>query len=165
MWKNFAIAIGFIVAVLCAKTNAISDLKSNSIPAKQITSRLCRSAGLIIIYIVAILSIIISAFSHNLNWKQRIYECGAYATIVCTCHSRAKIARLIYLLVPFISLAATVRSLWVRFVINYSVLVNSLVLTSRLYPSTAFRLWITSYTTNMKMGWWGKLYSGQHWKI
>lgn len=55
------------MAVLHAKTDAMFASKSNSTPAKRIISRLCKSAGLIIIYNVAILLVMIRAFSYDLN--------------------------------------------------------------------------------------------------
>lgn len=162
MWKNFVIATRFIVAILHAKTNVMSDSKSNSTPTRQIISRFYRSAGLIVIHSMTIPLVIIRTFSRNLNWKYCTYECRACTATVCTCRSRAKIARLVHLLISFITLAIAIKLLWVRFVINSFVLVHSLVLISRLYPTTTFCLWIISYTTNMKMGWQLKLFFGSY---
>lgn len=65
--KNFTIATGFIVVVLYAKTDAMSDPKSNSTFAKQITSGQRKSAGLMLIRNMSISLVIIKAFSRNLN--------------------------------------------------------------------------------------------------
>ena len=153
MWKNFATATGFIVVVLRAKMNVTSDSKSHSTTARKTTSGFYKSTKPIVIHNVAILVVILEAFSHNLYWKQRAYEFGSCAAIVCTCRSRAKIVGLVHLLLSFIFIAIGISLLWVRSVINYSILVYYLVLTSRLYPSTLSRLWITSYITNLKIGW------------
>lgn len=65
--KNFATATRFIVAVLHTKIDAMSDLKSNSTLAKQITSGHHISTRLMVIYSVGIPSMIIRVFSRNLN--------------------------------------------------------------------------------------------------
>lgn len=67
IWKNFTTTIRFIVAVLCNKTKAMSDLKFNSTSAKRITNRQHRSTGLIGTHGIGIVSIIIRAFSRNPN--------------------------------------------------------------------------------------------------
>lgn len=98
------------MAVLHTKTDTICNLKSNSTLAKQITSRFHKSIGLIIIHILAFSSVIIKTFSRNLNYNHYVYKYEAYTVTVYTCRSKAKIARLVYLLVTFILLAVAIKS-------------------------------------------------------
>lgn len=67
IWKNFARANGFIVAVLRTKINATFDPKFNSTSTKLEKIGHYKSAGLIIIHDIRISSVIIKIFSFNLN--------------------------------------------------------------------------------------------------
>ena len=69
MWKNFAIATDFIVAIIGIKADYISFFKSSFTSAKCIIRENCRSVRLIIIQNTDILLIIINTFHQSQKYK------------------------------------------------------------------------------------------------